>query len=142
MSQMPMVANPSTKPNGDPFTKDDREFWELETTHLPKEDNGRGIRQYQYFPYPRMLYKAIAGGMTRESFERVTVQKEREHTATTTRDPAWCESKSEAAAFYERGQQDIARSAAEVASSVQTMSQKAKRQYRKRSAESPKHITE
>jgi hypothetical protein len=140
MSQMPMAENPPTKPDGKPYTEDDRQYWELKETHLP--DNIRGVRQHRYFPYPRMLYKAVKGGMHRDSFERVTVQNEREHRVTVERDPAWCESKLDAAEKYDRVQQDIARAAAEVAATVQTMGPKAKREYRKRSAESPKHVTD
>lgn len=140
MSLMPMVGNPPTKPDGKPYTEDDRQYWERNDTHLP--DNMRGVRQYQYFAYPRMLFKAINGRQDRDSFERLTVQNEREHKATVERDPAWCESKADAAEFYDRIQRDIARAAAEVAASAQTMSPKAKREYRKRSADSPKHITE
>lgn len=140
MSQMPMVANAPTKPNGEPYTQDDRQFWERNDTHLP--DGMRGVRAYQYCAYPRMLYKAVAGGMKRESFERLIVQNEREHTATSERDPAWKESKTDAAAFYEGLQRDIARAAAETAAAAEQMSDKAKREYKKRSAESSQHITE
>ena len=142
MSQMPMVSHPPTKPNGDPYTVDDRQFWELNETHLPDDVKGRGIRRYQYFPYPRMLFKAVAGGMHRESFERITVQNEREHTARTASDPAWCESKSDAAAFYDQAQRDVARAAAEVAAAAESMSDNAKREYRKKSATDPKHVVD
>lgn len=140
MSQMPMVAHPPTKPNGDPYTQDDREFWELNATHLPQ--GMRGVREHKYFAYPRMLYKAIAGGMKRESFERLTVQNERQHRETVERDPAWCESKTDAAEFYDRGARDVARAAAEVAASVQTMGEKAKREYHRKSAVDPRHVTD
>jgi len=137
---MPLVDYPPTKPNGDPYTQDDRQFWELHATHLP--EGMRGVRAYQYFPYPRMLYKAVAGGMKRESFERLTVQSAREQQDTVTRDPAWCESKAEAAAIYEQAQRDLARAAAEVAASTQRMSDKAQREYREKSAKVPTHVTD
>jgi hypothetical protein len=141
MSQtlMPMVSNPPTRPNGEPFTENDREYWERHDAHL--ERGMRGIRQHVYQPYPRMLFKALNGRMDRESFERVVVGSEREQRDLQERDPAFKESRREASAFYEGLQQDIARAAAETAAAASKMSEKAQAEYRQRSAASSKHVT-
>ncbi len=128
---MPIVQRPKTKPSGEPFTVDDPEFWMLE--------KDGGIRRHVHMDFPKMLYRAFQNDAGRIAWENTIVGSQREMDAL---DAAWKDSPKVATDFYEGLQQDIARAAAEVAHSVERMTEPAKRQYRKRSADTSDHITE
>jgi hypothetical protein len=134
----------TTKADGAPLGENDRAFWEV--AHRPYEENGEkkidGIREYRYMPYPKMLYKSVNERMERDSFERQIVQSERHHQDVIASDPAWKEQKAEAREYLTAQRNDEARHAAEAAYKAERMSEPAKREYKRRSAESTAHAQE
>jgi hypothetical protein len=139
---MPLHPHAPTRPSGEPYTVDDREFWEYAEARIPHAPEIGGVRQRVHLEWPKMIYKARNGRSDPESFETQVVQSESHLTEIRRKDPAWQVGPTEASEFYEGLQRDIARAAAETAASVERMTEPAKRQYRKRSADSPTHVTE
>jgi hypothetical protein len=146
---MPIVNHPPTKPNGDPYTVDDPQFWELRSTHMPHFGGSTGIREHRHYEFPKMVYKATTERTTftseedwRKAFQRQTVESQRELDALIERDPAWATSKDEARAYLTGQKNNIARAAAETAAAAERMSEPAKRAYHRKSAETPTHVTE
>lgn len=129
---MPVVSGARTKPDGSPFTPDDKEYWELER-------NG-GIRRYQFIPYPTTVYRADTGPTGRVVLTSRIVQSEREHAEATAQ--GWYSHPDAAKDAHEASQQAIARAAAEAAHAAERLPEPAKREYKRRSAESPDHFTE
>ena len=128
----------------DLYTENDPEFWELANRYFDK--NGvptQGTREHRYMPYPKMLFKARdERNDPRESFERQTAQTERHHQDIVAGDPAWKGSKADATEYLTAKRNDEAKHAAEAAYKADRMSEPAKREYQKRSAESTKHAQE
>jgi hypothetical protein len=129
---MPMVTSPKTRPDGTAYTVNDKEYWDLQA-------NG-GIRRHQHFAYPAMRYRAVDDGTGRAKVMDRIVGSEREDSEA--KSEGWYGSPVDAKDAYEGSQAAIAQGAAEVAAAAAKMTDKAQREYRKRSAESPEHVTE
>jgi hypothetical protein len=138
---MPIVDHPSTKPNGEPFTVDDRAYWELQSTYLKEHGGTTGIRRHVHLEYPKMLYRAKDALRRPDSYEQKIVGSASEQ-ADVVRAGPWAETMDQAFALLNQQGETVARAAAEVAASAERMTEPAKRQYRKRSAESVEHVTE
>ena len=67
---MPLAVT-RLKADGQPFGKDDKEYWELER-------NG-GIRRYQFFAYPKTVFQAVKSETGRTEIVTKVVASEREH---------------------------------------------------------------
>jgi hypothetical protein len=129
---MPMVTNPRTKPDGSAYTKDDKEFWELER-------NG-GVRRHEHRAYPAMLYQAYTSDNGKVLTRDRIVATERE--ADAAKAEGWYAHPTDAIDAHEGSARAVARAAAEVAHAVQSMSEPARKDYKKRSAETDTHVTE
>ena len=130
---LPIVDRPKTRPDGSPFTADDKEFWEL--ANHPQG----GIRRYVYQEYPRMLYRGVKNDAGKVVLTQCTVGRARDEGEL---DPSWKREQQAALDHVEGLGRDIARAAAEAAFKAESMTDKAKREYKQRSANSPTHVTE
>lgn len=130
---LPTVPHPRTRPGGEAYTENDKEF------HLLERDGG--IRQYVKLEYPAMRYRGMSDPDTGKAVcEQRIVGSEREDDDA--RPAGWCASPVEALAAFEQGARDVAESAARAAHQAQRMTEPAKREYFKKSRESEDHVTE
>ena len=129
---IPMVDRPRTRPDGTPYTIDDKEYW------LREKDGGIRRNDLTYMPYPAMLYRGFLNEKGKIDVERKIVQNKAEHDEAV----GWSEHAADAKAVFERGQELTENAAAEVAYAVQRMSERAKAEYAKASTDSPEHVTD
>jgi hypothetical protein len=141
MPVMPIETNAPTRPNGESYGVDDRQFWELRSTHIP-DTNSTGIRRHVHYEFPKMIYRATDERKHFDSYERKIVGSEQEMVAALADNPGWQLSKTKAHAWLEQSRNDVARAAAETASAAERMSEPAKRAYHRKSAETSSHVTE
>ena len=148
---MPMVDRPLTKADHVPYTPADRvEYTEFVDGHAVTKyrvpyfelgSNG-GVRRFVHQAFPMTVFQGYADaesqGKTR--LRDTLAQNDRHLTELT--GAGWFATPQAALDAYERARQDEARAAAEVAAAAQGMSEKAQRDYRRRSAASPDHVTE
>ena len=132
MPAFPTVSVPRTRPSGEAYTVDDREYWLLE--------GDGGIRRRQHFPYPSFRYRGVMGEGGKPTTESKLVRSDAESAAAA--GSGWHDTPALALEAYEQGQRDVARAAAEAAHTAERMPEPAKREYRRRSAESSKHVTD
>lgn len=131
---LPVVDRPRTRPDGTPFTIDDKEYW------LRERDGGIRRNESVAMPYPKMLYRGLRGENGKPTVERLIVQSSREH-----EDKAvvgWCDHASDALAAFERSAEAVEQAAAETAYAVQRMSERARAEYQRESAANPEHVTD
>lgn len=130
--RLPTVPRPRTKPDGAPFTEDDKEFWETEA-------NG-GVLRYEPVAFPTTLFRAEHDEQGRVVVrDRVVVS---ERAADEARAEGWYGHPDEARDALDGVHRDIARAAAEAAAAAERMSDSARRDYKKRSAATDEHVTE
>jgi hypothetical protein len=128
---MPIANRPRTRPDGSPFTIDDREYWHLE--------RDGGIRQTSRAEYPRMVYRGRRDETGKTSFEDRIVKSPAEWEA---EGPAWKAHPQEAMDYYEGLQNDISKAAAEANYAAVRMSSKAQAELAQANAESPEFVTD
>lgn len=162
---MPIVHNPAGE-----YAKELRK-WEQHHTQFAITEDGESKpgRPYAYRPYPKMLYRAqvhrngqalveapqVSPFGWRDAAEhaqaelaataftegcRMTVGSEDEHRRA--RDNGWRDSPSEALAFHEGLQRDIANAAAEANHAAQRMTPTAQAERKKRESATDKHVPE
>jgi hypothetical protein len=130
---MPVVSHPKTRPGGKPFDEDDKEF------HLLERDGG--IRQFQFMPYPVMLYRGTFGLHGKTTLDQRVVESEGAEDEA--KAEGWMRDQQGALDAFEQSQRDVAEAAAETAFVAEKkMSGKAREEYRKKSAASEDHVTE
>ena len=130
--QFPVAARPRTKPDGSPYTVDDKEYWLLE--------KDGGIRRHQHFDFPAMRYRGMRGENGKVVAEQRIVQTEREDEAAQAE--GWCLGPDLAIEAFDAMARDVSRAAAETAYAATKLTDKAQREYQKRSAASADHITQ
>jgi hypothetical protein len=133
---MPMVSDPKKKADGSAYGPDDREFY-----HLAGADGG--VRRYRYEPYPKALYRATRSTETGKVDVAMTIAQSERH-ADELLPQGWVMGGPDKAKdAFELIEQAQGQAAAELAHSVLTRgSEKAKRDYTKKSAETDTHLTE
>lgn len=133
---MPMVSDPKKKSDGSDYGPDDREFY-----HLAGADGG--VRRYVYTPYPKTLYRATRNPETGKVDVASEIAQSERH-ANELLPKGWVMGGPDKAKdAFELIEQAQGQAAAELAHSVLTRgSEKAKREYTKRSADTDTHITE
>ena len=148
---MPTVATPRTKPDGTPYTPEVRETHTEHIGGFPQqvqrvpyfelERNG-GIRKFEVRHFPTTVFQAYADASTQGRVELRTAIAQHEAGMADLLAAGWYAEPDEARLAHEGAQQAVARAAAEVAHAAERLSEPAKREYKRRSAESPDHITE
>lgn len=148
---MPLSPSARTKSDGTAYTPEDREaatvivdgFSQTQTRvpYFELVQHG-GVRQFVQAAYPAMVYQAYrdltANGKV--ALRTEVVQNDAERAQAERR--GFCALPNLAHEALEQAEQETARAAAEVAATVPGMSEKAQRDYRKRSAGSADHVTE
>ena len=147
---MPLVPNPRRKSDGLQYTDEDREATTVigpdgvsqtvqRVPYFELVSNG-GVRRYEFAPFPAMVYRGKADALGKVQLDQDIAHGEA-HLRELQAD-GWHTKQEAALEAYEQRQRDVARAAAETAASAQTMSEPARREHRKKSADSPDHITE
>lgn len=131
---LPMVDRPRTRPDGSPFTIDDKEYW------LRERDGGIRRNEPFHLPYPKMLYRGFRNDTGKPDVERLIVGSAREHEQMAA--TGWVEHATDARKAFERSAEDVEQAAAEVAYAVQRMSERARAEYAEASAADPNHVTD
>jgi hypothetical protein len=147
---MPLAPSAKRKNDGSPYTPEDAETY---TTHVAGfaqqvqrvpffelEQNG-GVRRYEARYFPMTVFQAHTDGTQGKVTVRDTIAKNEQHLEELVAQ-GWHKHPDAAKDAYEGSQRAIAQAAAEVAYAAQSMTEPARREYRKRSADSPTHITE
>jgi hypothetical protein len=129
---MPIASRPRTRPDGSPFTIDDREYWHLE--------RDGGIRQASRAQFPKMVYRGRRDPETgKSSYESMVVQSEAEWAR---EGHAWKAHPQEAIDHYDGLQHDISKAAAEANYAALRMSPKAQAELAQANADSPEFVTD
>lgn len=92
---------------------------------------------YRYEPYPKQLFRTT--GPQEQDWEAKVVRSEDEHRKL---GPAWAESPDEARAYQRKLDDDVARAAAEVQTSAQRMSSKAKAELQAADDAADEHVVD
>jgi len=148
---MPLASSARRKSDGTAYTPEDREavsvivdgYTQTQTRvpYFELSQNG-GVRQFVHAAYPATVYKAYRdltnGGKVALHAEVVRNDDERQKAA----QRGFCALPGLAHDALELAEQDVARAAAETAYAAERMSEPARREHRKKSADSPDHVTE